>query len=1215
MRNTTGNLPRLGLPLLQISPSGAGSSLSMGSYYREHVSYPNVTAGPYPPDLAATLESVGSNITNTHQDDPKYCSVKGCSASLPSGYPHKMCEECRGRHRVYAMTKRAKRKMEKALLNGSAQHGQPVAWMPPDETGQQAQDQSGQSSEAAASPSRQYEVPVQGQNHEGYDFSQQWDASSIDPRLFSHTHTASELAGALTLPPSHHPVNNEQYSRHNQPPQQRPHQRSVTSPPSSPSPSDAPEIHPVLAEVLKSVPGLSFTTRVTSGPTISSGSAEGPLPPRFCSIKGCKTLIAGNSFFKMCEPCRDRYRNYGTTKRAKWKREKEVAVAELNKLRAEEDVRRAAEGLPPLPPPDDVDWHDYHPGEDDAADPTLSTPGSSGAGEGGDSAAPAAVPPRMCTVSHCREILPGDYQFLRCERHRIQNRHHSKLKRVRDKEVKAQVYDGWAAAIAPRADSFDSVEDRSAEDDPAATATVDPDEVAAQEIALAFGELDRSHEGEGNPAPEFANVVPEAAPMVTIVQETGTGTQIVVEEPADDTPLGDSASGVPPAARGFRRTNHVCSIKQCANLLSPSNPWKMCDLCRSRDRAGRRLKALRDSGLIPAELAAGKIVEVKMEVERLEREKGPRKEKRPKAKKAKKGSESNADADARERDSAAPPEQLQQPGPGTSVAAIQQDGDSSTSVFSVPVQSHENLIFMEPLLGPLASNLEPHLAQASGSGTSNSGGNQALADCQAQGAATSATNVIVNGLSGSDALAAATLTTTKKQNKGKGRATAQTTEDSGETATVKSTNAAPTSTAETSHQGSPTYPYYPPPPNGQHPYPYYMPPYMPPYSVPAFHYGYPPPPSQSKAGAGAYSPPPAYQPPPYGAYPYSYPYASHPHPYPSQSYPPLPGQSYPPPPVVQPYPPPPAGHSYPLATSYPPHPSGDQSQSQQPYARHAPYPQPVPPYPYTHHYSVAAAPPQNQPPPSQPPRQQPEPQPRPTNPPTPAPEEPGPSGAAPSASTRRPQPPRTSTKDSSTSGAPNDNDNSIGSNESAQRQATFIVRTSETYGSTSTNTNGHKPIPVFKRQREEDYRDTSPSKRSELDAGGTYSRFQIVMANTSAPPTHRTPFPGEGMMDTSSLTPPPAYGYAPQPPLAASEQAVFTAPSIAQVATAAESQNPEKAQCSNKTCKRIVPSGSTGSLCERCRERLKKKQAKAKHRFKLEPKALLGRDSPLVATG
>jgi hypothetical protein len=42
----------------------------------------------------------------------------------------------------------------------------------------------------------------------------------------------------------------------------------------------------------------------------------------------------------------------------------------------------------------------------------------------------------MCTVSHCHKILPGYYRYKRCEQHRLQNRHHSQLKRVREKEVK-----------------------------------------------------------------------------------------------------------------------------------------------------------------------------------------------------------------------------------------------------------------------------------------------------------------------------------------------------------------------------------------------------------------------------------------------------------------------------------------------------------------------------------------------------------------------------------------------------------------------------------------------------------------------------------------------------------------------------------------------------------------------------------------------------------
>lgn len=52
-------------------------------------------------------------------------------------------------------------------------------------------------------------------------------------------------------------------------------------------------------------------------------------------------------------------------------------------------------------------------------------------------AANTSLPARMCTVSHCHKILPGYYRYKRCEQHRLQNRHHSQLKRVREKDVKA----------------------------------------------------------------------------------------------------------------------------------------------------------------------------------------------------------------------------------------------------------------------------------------------------------------------------------------------------------------------------------------------------------------------------------------------------------------------------------------------------------------------------------------------------------------------------------------------------------------------------------------------------------------------------------------------------------------------------------------------------------------------------------------------------------
>ena len=549
-------------------------------------------------------------------------------------------------------------------------------------------------------------------NQPEYDFSQQWDANSIDPRLFAQlqSHT-SELAGALILPPPpHHPSDHEAYSRDHHPLPHQPRPRSAASPPVPPPAPPAPEIHPVLAEVLKTVPGINLPTRVTSGPTVLPGPSDGPLPPRFCSIKGCKTLIAGNSFFKMCEPCRDRYRNYGTTKRAKWKREKEVAVAELHQFHDKGDLHRASEDPPPLPPPDNEQWQEYQPGEVDLANPSSvppllpGSPGPSGAGEEGNGSA-TPLPPRMCTVSHCREILPGGYQFLRCERHRIQNRHHSKLKRVRDKEVKAQVYDGWAAAIAPRAEG-----EHPADASPAPP--VDADAVAAQEIAFTFSELnDRARDAM---QPEY---VTEAA-AVDFIHETGAGISATLalladQPPEEDTPLGEPTTGVPPAARGTRRTNHVCSIKACSNLLSPSNPWKMCDLCRSRDRAGRRIKALRDSGLIPPEEAAAKIVEVRMEVEGKERrerkDKGTKKKNKGKKKKGgeaedgvREGSDESAAMSHGEGSGGAADEG------GTGGVDPGGGGDPQTSVFSsVPVPNHSHLVFMQPLFGHLAS----HFAQ------------------------------------------------------------------------------------------------------------------------------------------------------------------------------------------------------------------------------------------------------------------------------------------------------------------------------------------------------------------------------------------------------------------------------------------------------------------------------------------------------------------------
>lgn len=72
----------------------------------------------------------------------------------------------------------------------------------------------------------------------------------------------------------------------------------------------------------------------------------GSLPPRFCSIKGCKAILDGSSLFKMCDSCRGKYKTYGTTKRKKWKEEKAKAIAEMERQREEQNKIRAEQGLP-----------------------------------------------------------------------------------------------------------------------------------------------------------------------------------------------------------------------------------------------------------------------------------------------------------------------------------------------------------------------------------------------------------------------------------------------------------------------------------------------------------------------------------------------------------------------------------------------------------------------------------------------------------------------------------------------------------------------------------------------------------------------------------------------------------------------------------------------------------------------------------------------------
>lgn len=104
-----------------------------GVYYTPSLGFPN-----HHPVIQDVQQHPGCP-----QDALKQCSVKGCTETLTSDDTNKMCDACRSRHRVYANTKRARRKLEKAAIatavsarNGKdtemplIDHGpQPITWV------------------------------------------------------------------------------------------------------------------------------------------------------------------------------------------------------------------------------------------------------------------------------------------------------------------------------------------------------------------------------------------------------------------------------------------------------------------------------------------------------------------------------------------------------------------------------------------------------------------------------------------------------------------------------------------------------------------------------------------------------------------------------------------------------------------------------------------------------------------------------------------------------------------------------------------------------------------------------------------------------------------------------------------------------------------------------------------------------------------------------
>ncbi|KAJ6623053.1 hypothetical protein B0H10DRAFT_2010932, partial [Mycena sp. CBHHK59/15] len=608
-------------PSFQSLMSGAGVSYYPNAVYNDDVfsAKPPTVPAPAQVNPIPTLSTVQTT-------GARECSVRGCANPVQLSSGNKMCEACREKHRVYASTKRARRKAEKGLvsrLSGAAASASgtaegadatPDSWLnqqtatpaasyaSPIPAASSSQSQSPASTLATSStfniPQSQAPVP--------------W-IHAIDPRLYSQPTTigssqgassSSTLAGALTLPPSKTSSNATS---------DRDGSQTTSSCSVSTSREDPARISDVVgghaqgdteSTSTPTIPAVPTSERPDPGseaqyPVQTPASNPPPLangPPRFCSVKGCKATILESMEvypYKMCQPCRSRYRLYGITKRAKWKAEREAFSRELEGLRVKEDMRRAAIGLPPLADSSEElrAWEisiideqvplppGYQPITSPSGTVDPSTSGSVSMPMGpldtrySRQAFPpdAPVPTRMCTVSHCHQILPGFYRYKRCEAHRIQNRWHSKLKRGREKVEKGFMLPDGTPIITP--------------------GPVRPKKIA--EPKEKKPRKKREEKGKGKEV-ETAEGDSTSAPGNENAEEDGAPTN---EANTDQSPENESRLG-----KSSRRSNpYVCRDDQCCNLILPGTRWRVCESCRMRNRISKReeknIQRVRSDGL------------------------------------------------------------------------------------------------------------------------------------------------------------------------------------------------------------------------------------------------------------------------------------------------------------------------------------------------------------------------------------------------------------------------------------------------------------------------------------------------------------------------------------------------------------------------------------------------------------------------------------------
>jgi hypothetical protein len=137
------------------------------------------TAIPAP--TSASQNVLSDPAEQSTNSPPNTCSVRGCKRKVTPDSGTKMCEVCRGRHRIYATTKRARRKLEKAAVVGMRRMSDQLdsgvsvnATIVPDANS----DPSAMVPDAENSRWMQAPAPTT-------TATANWDDGAIDPQLFS----------------------------------------------------------------------------------------------------------------------------------------------------------------------------------------------------------------------------------------------------------------------------------------------------------------------------------------------------------------------------------------------------------------------------------------------------------------------------------------------------------------------------------------------------------------------------------------------------------------------------------------------------------------------------------------------------------------------------------------------------------------------------------------------------------------------------------------------------------------------------------------------------------------------------------------------------------------------------------------------------------------------------------------------------------------------